>query len=220
VAAVVVCCGLVACSGGDGDADPTVASQPVATGFDTSTAVSERSTTTVAATTSTSTSTTEPAPTTTVDPVRAEIEAAYEVFYQGYWACLRSPETCDPNAFLVPSSDAAAAMEQTRLDLIGRDLHVADGDPGYWVIEALERGPSPNEVMVDSCWYTTGVLVGPPVNDNAPISSDNPETIVNNTPESGRQTDVFVRQLDGSWRVRKTSSDEPVSEENLCPPEL
>jgi hypothetical protein len=214
VALVVVCCGLVACSGGDGDTDSTVASQPVSTGFDTSTAVSERSTTTVAATTSTSTSTTEPAPTTTVDPVRAEIEAAYEVLYQGYWACLRSPDGCD-TSYLVADGPSAQGLASTLSDMRDRDLRVGDDPVGYYVIEEITIGADATTADVVACWWSTAVLYGPPADITRPEGPDNPPTIVNNTPGSARQRDTF--KLDGGiWRLHASDGLEDEAEVNLC----
>jgi hypothetical protein len=184
---------------------------------------SEQPTTTITTTTTpattTTTSTTLAAPTTTVDMLRAEIETAYEVLYEGYWACLRAPESCDPNTFLAPGSGSARAMAQTRDELINRDLHVADSDPGYWVIESIEPGPEADEVTVRVCWYLSAVLLGPPADPNLPVGSGNPATIVNNTPGSQRQADIFGREADGSWRVRNSTTNVSVVKENLCPPE-
>jgi hypothetical protein len=213
VAAVVVCCGLVACSGGDGDTDPTVASQPVSTGFDTSTAVSERSTTTVAATTSTST--TEPAPTTTVDPVRAEIEAAYEVRYQGYWACLRSPDGCD-TSYLVADGPSAQAFASTLSDMRDLDVRVGDDPVGYYVIEEITIGADATTADVVACWWSTAVLYGPPADITRPEGPDNPPTIVNNTPGSRRQRDTLV-MTDGTWLLWDAQPEaEEVVGEDIC----
>ena len=66
--------------------------------------------------------------------------------------------------------------------LVDRGRYVGEEDPGYYVIESITVGPDGTTAEVVSCWWSTGVLYGPPVDPNRPVGPDNPATLVNNTP--------------------------------------
>jgi hypothetical protein len=179
--------------------DPTDPTQPPATDPPATVAVS---------TTTTSSTTTTAAP----PSVEEQIAADYQLIYDGYWACLRAPLNCD-TSWLVPGSGSDDAMNATMQALVDRGRYVGEEDPGYFVIESITIDPDGTTAEVVTCWRLTGVLYGPPVDDTRPVGPDNPATIANNTPGSGRQRDLLVRSPEGGWQVE--SSDVFDSQENV-----
>lgn len=214
-AGVLVCAALLTagCSGSGADQDDPAAAEgttpteptdttavmtTTTTQPPTTTMVPPPTTSTVAPTTtstSTSTSTTLAEP--SVEELEAEIAAAYEDVYWGYWACLRSPLDCDVS-WLEPDSGSYSAMFATMEALAERDRFVGDDDVGYYVIESIELSDDRTEATVVTCWWSTAVLYTTPADPGRPAGPDNPPTIVNNTPSSGRQIDELVL-VDGRW---------------------
>lgn len=194
---------LLGCAAGDDSAgaDPdeapsTTETVEIGTTTDPPTTTSPTTTTTVVATTTTiETTTTLAEP--TLDDLEAEIAAAYQERFDGYWACLRSPSTCD-TSWLAPGSPSEQAMLTTIEALVDRNRFVGDDDVGYFVIESVEVSDSRTQASVLSCWWSTAVLYTTPADPSRPAGQDNPPTIVNNTPSSGRQVDEFVL-VDGRW---------------------
>jgi hypothetical protein len=164
-------------------------------------------------TTSTSTTTTVPPPT-----VEEQIAADYQLIYDGYWACLRAPLNCDMS-WLVPGSGSEQAMTNTMQALVDRGRYVGEEDPGYYVIESITVGADGLTAEVVSCWWSTGVLYGPPVDDTRPVGPDNAATLVNNTPGSGRQRDELAQNADGRWQVATSETFDNQANENQCAPE-
>ncbi|CAN5506322.1 hypothetical protein BH23ACT3_BH23ACT3_24170 [soil metagenome] len=158
--------------------------------------------TTTVTTTSTSTSTTSTTTTTlaapTLDDLEAEVAAAYDEFYEGYWACLRSPLDCD-TSWLVEGSGSAEAMQATMQALADRARYVGDDPVGYYVIESIEFDDTLTEATVTSCWWSTAVLYTTPIDPNRPPGPDNPPTVVNDIPGSGMQNDVLAL-VGREWR--------------------
>ncbi len=73
-------------------------------------------------------------------------------------------------------------MINTMQALADRGRYVGEEDPGYYVIESITVGADGTTAEVMSCWWSTGVLYGPPVDRLRPVGPDNPATLVNNTP--------------------------------------
>ncbi len=94
--------------------------------------------------------------------VEEQIAADYQLIYDGYWACLRAPLNCDMS-WLVAGSGSEQAMNNTMQALADRGRYVGEEDPGYFVIESITVGPDGTTAEVVSCWRSTGVLYGPPV---------------------------------------------------------
>ena len=76
--------------------------------------------------------------------------------------------------------------------LVDRGRYVGDEDPGYFVIESITVGADGTTAEVVSCWWSTGVLYGPPVDPSRPVGPDNPATL--------------VEQHAGQWSSDSTSS--------------
>ena len=182
--------------------DPT---QPPVTAAPTTTSTSTT-------TTSTTTSTTAPPPT-----VEEQIAADYQLRYDGYWACLRAPLNCD-TSWLVPERESALAMQATMQALFDRGRYVGEEDPGYYVIESITVGTDATTAEVVSCWWSTAILYGPPVDPSRPVGPDNPATVANNTHGSGRQLDR-LSLVATRWLLEGTDAVGEESETNLCPPE-
>jgi len=219
LAAVLLVVALCACSGDDDDVSddpattevsdpPTVTTQPV----DVTDATDSPTTTDPTTTTNTSmtTSTTVAAPT-----VEEQIATDYQLIYDGYWACLRAPLNCDMS-WLVSGSGSEQAMINTMQALVDRGRYVGEEDPGYYVIESITVGADGTTAEVMSCWRLTGVLYGPPVDDSSPVGPDNPATLVNNTPGSGRQRDSLVRSAAGRWQVETSDVSDSQTDVNQC----
>jgi hypothetical protein len=222
LAALVLVVALGACSDDD-SSDPATTAVPVSTPSRPTadpiavTDPTDPPTTPAPATTTTSTSTTT---TTTVPPptVEEQIAADYQLIYDGYWACLRAPLNCDMS-WLVPGSGSEQAMTTTMQALVDRGRYVGEEDPGYYVIESTTVGADGLTAEVVSCWRLTGVLYGPPVDPTRPVGTDNPPTLVNNTPGSARQTDRLVRGDSGIWQVHSSDYYDEVVDVNQCEPE-
>lgn len=228
VVAMMACGVLLAsgCSGDDGSSvaatgESVVAMEATTTVAPTTTApvttttaapATTTSTTTTVSTTTTSTSLPEPS----LDDLEAEIAAAYEEVYWGYWACLRTPTDCDVS-WLEPDSGPYQAMWSTMEALAERDRFVGDDDVGYYVIESIEFSDDRTEATVVTCWWSTAVLYTTPADPSRPAGPDNPPTVVNNTPGSSRQRDVLVN-LESSWVVRSSGGMESFEEEDVCEP--
>lgn len=149
-----------------------------------------------------------------MEEIEAEIAAAYDEVYWGYWACLRSPLDCDVS-WLAPDSGSSRAMQATMEALAERDRFVGDEDVGYYVIESIEIADNGVEATVVTCWWSTAVLYTSPADPSRPAGPDNPPTIVNNTPGSSRQLDLLVRS-NTSWQVQSSQGLESFDEEDVC----
>jgi hypothetical protein len=220
LAAVVLVATLCACSGDDAtdDTTPTAVSEstPTTTTEDVDvTDPTEPPATTAPMTTSTTTTTT----TTTVPPptVEEQIAADYQLIYDGYWTCLRAPLNCD-TSWLVPDSESAIAMTNTMQALADRGRYVGEEDPGYYVIESITLGADGTTAEVVACWWSTAILYGPPVDPSRPVGPDNPATLANNTPDSGRELDR-LQLVNGRWVTGGNDLLDEGSETNVCPPE-
>ncbi len=229
---VVVALGLMACSGDDDGGAPPPTDPPAApttTPAPTTAPTTTTPTTTAATTTTPTTTPTTPTTTTTTsvaappptDPpeptvadLEAEVAAAYDRIYDGYWACLRAPLDCD-TSWLVEGSGSAEAMQATMQGLADRDRYVGDDPVGYYVIEDIELNADGTEATVVSCWSLTAVLYTTPPDPTRPTGPDNPPTVVNDTPGSLRQRDVLERQSD-SWAVSSSQGLEEIAQEDLC----
>ncbi|HEX4982984.1 MAG TPA: hypothetical protein VFV63_14855, partial [Ilumatobacteraceae bacterium] len=178
LAAAVLVTTLCACSGDDSadDTTPTAVSDtspaPSTTEgvgvTDPTQPVTPAPTTT--STTTTTTTTTLPPPT-----VEEQIAADYQLVYDGYWACLRAPLNCD-TSWEMAGTESAIAMQATMQALADRGRYVGDEDPGYFVIESITVGSDGMTADVVSCWRSTAILYGPPVDDSRPVGPDNPAT--------------------------------------------
>jgi hypothetical protein len=219
LAAAVLVAALCACSGDDSTDDPTTTevsestpAPPTTEGVDitdpTQPPATAAPTTTAATTTTTTTSTTLPPAT-----VEEQIASDYQLIYDGYWACLRAPLNCD-TSWLVPEHESALAMQATMQALFDRGRYVGDEDPGYYVIESITIGPDGTTAEVVSCWSSTAILYGPPVDPSRPVGPDNPATLANNSPDSARLLDR-LSLVDTRWA--QTGSDR--LEDIECPPE-
>lgn len=222
ITAVAIALGLVGCSGGS---DATASPDPT----DVTTTAAPTTTTptlTTPATESVPPSTTMPEPTTTLSvnttaavttPLTPEdqVREAYQGIYDGYWACLRAPLACD-TSWLLEGSPSAAAMTNTMQALVDRDRYVGDDDVGYYVIESIEFLDDAT-AEVTACWWSTAVLYGAPIDPDRPAGPDNPATVVNNTPGSGRQVDRLTR--DGAaWPLSSSESIDVGFREDVCRP--
>jgi hypothetical protein len=222
-AAVVLVAALCACSGDDSSDDATTTDVSTATPVTTTTeavAVTTEPDPTVAPATSptTTTPTTTSTTTTVAAPtVEEQIAADYQLIYDGYWACLRAPLNCD-ESWLVPDSGSALAMQATMQALFDRGRYVGGEDPGYFVIESITVGADGTTAEIVTCWWSTAILYGPPVDDSRPVGPDNPATIANNTPDSGRQRDS-LQLVEGRWLVESSDLFGESGPTNLCPAE-
>ena len=223
LAAVVLVATLCACSGDDATVDttPTAVSEstpapPTTEDVDVTDPTEPPATTapTTTTTTSTTTSTTTTAPPPTVEE---QIAADYQLIYDGYWACLRAPLNCD-ESWQVAGSSSETAMRATMQALSDRGRYVGDEDPGYYVIESITVGADGTTAEIVTCWWSTGILYGPPVDDSRPVGPDNPPTLANNTPDSGRQRD-HLRLVEGRWLVERSGLFGESGPTNLCPVE-
>jgi hypothetical protein len=219
LAAVVLVVALSACSDDDrtdaSTSQVSVSTRTPSTSDPVETDPTEPSATSASTTTATTTSTTS----TTVAPLTVEeqIAAAFQVFYDGYWACLRAPLNCDLS-WLVPDSESANAMNSTMQALFDRGRYVGEEDPGYYVVETITVGADGTTAEVVTCWWSTAILYGPPVDDSRPVGPDNPATLVNNTHGSQRQVDR-LRQIDNRWLLEGSDALDEGVEANTCPPE-
>jgi hypothetical protein len=133
-----------------------------------------------------------------------ELRVAYQDRFDGYWACLRSPEMCD-ESYLWPGGPAAQHMNAVRREMVARDRFVGSEDVGYYSIESVHISADQRSAEVAACWWSTAVLYGAPVRPDLPLSADNPSTFVTSTPEGGRQKDRFVR-ANGRWLLHATEA--------------
>ena len=224
--ALVLVAALYACSDDDASDDATTTDVSVSTPVTPTTeaidvtdptqppvTAAPTTTSTSTTTTSTTTSTTAPPPT-----VEEQIAADFELIYDGYWACLRAPLNCD-TSWLVSGSGSEQAMIATMQALSDRGRYVGEEDPGYYVIESITVGADGTTAEIVTCWRLTGVLYGPPVDPSRPVGPDNPATLVNNTPGSGRETDRLVLSESGVWQVQGSDFYDEIAEVNQCGPE-
>lgn len=172
---------------------------------------------TTSATTSTTTASTTTASTTTVlvtsttQPPDAAVRAAYEAFVAGYWACVRAPESCDVTALTAPGQ-AQEALRKTVGDLVGAGLKASStANVGYTVVERISIDPLSRRATVESCWWDTGVLVGPPA------SPGGPEVVVNDKQVTARFTTGMV-ETGGTWKVETDERTERIEARNACSP--
>jgi hypothetical protein len=119
-------------------------------------------------------------------------------------------------SWLVSGSGSEQAMIATMQALVDRGRYVGEEDPGYYVIESITVGADGLTAEVVSCWRLTGVLYGPPVDPNRPVGPDNPATLANNTPGSGRQRDWLVRSAAGRWEVESSDVFDSMTDVNQC----
>lgn len=169
------------------------------------------STTTIATTTTTSTT----VPESSLDDLEAEIAAAYEERFDGYWECLRAPAECR-FGYLLPGSPSDEGMRRTIAELMARDRFVGDENVGYFVIQSVDIADSETEATVVSCWWSTAVLYTTPADPSRPMGPDNPPTIVNNTPGSTFLRDDFAFAETKGWLLQASASLEQFPEENRC----
>jgi hypothetical protein len=155
------------------------------------------------------------ASTSTTIPVEDEVRAAYDERYHGYWACLRAPLACD-TSYVLEGSGSAEALQVTMQGLADRGRFVGDDDVGYYVIESINVDG--DQATVTACWWSTAVLYTGPADPTRPIGPDNPPTVVNDTPDSGRQADRFVL-VNGRWLLVGSEILDEGSETNSCPPQ-
>jgi hypothetical protein len=228
VTGALLCVALLvpaACSGDDTAGPPaeTVVAAPAPTSPPTTLPIvpttADSTTTTTMSTTSTTTSTPTTTTTTTVaapslHDLEAEVAAAYDEIYEGYWACLRAPLQCD-TSWLVEGSGSAEAMQNTMQALADRARYVGDDPVGYYVIESIEFDETRTEATVTSCWWSTAVLYTTPVDPNRPPGPDNPPTVVADRPSSGYQVDR-LGLTDNGWSLRMAELLGDDSAENVC----
>lgn len=214
VASVIVV--ATGCSGDDGEGGAGAATTSPTTTMTTTpaptTTTTTTSTTTTAPTTTTSTTTTVPEP--TLEDLEAEVAAAYQAIYDGYWECLRSPLDCD-TSWLVEGSPSFEAMQATMQGLADRGRYVGDDPVGYFVIESIEFDESRTEATVVTCWWSTAVLYGAPIDPTQPPGPDNPATVVNNLPSSGFQSQVLVLDRE-TWRTSSGMLLDDGSDVDVC----
>jgi hypothetical protein len=202
---------LAACAGGTSTAETAITPTPAPDSTTTSTTAPP--TTSPTNVTNSAASTTEaPAPTTIA--VDDQVRAAYDDRYNGYWACLRAPLACD-TSYVLEGSGSADALQATMQGLADRGRFVGDDDVGYYVIEAISVAG--DTATVTACWWSTAVLYTGPADPTRPVSPDNPPTVVNDTPDSGRQTDQFVL-TNSRWLLVSSQILDEGSETNSCPP--
>jgi hypothetical protein len=149
-----------------------------------------------------------------VDAVEVELRTAYQRVFDGYWACLRAPSSCDMS-WLAEGSRAAVTMQGTLQALIDRDRFVGRDDVGTFVVEHVSVDAAGDRAEVTACWTMYAVLYGAPADPTAPAGPSNPPTIVNNTPGSARQRDVVVRDGD-TWDVAESVALDVRAEVDLC----
>ena len=87
--------------------------------------------------------------------------------------------------------------------LADRGRYVGEEDPGYYVIESITVGADGTTAEVVSCWWSTGVLYGPPVDPSRPVGPDNPATLANNTPGSGTTDSTVCCSWTTRWLRRR-----------------
>ncbi|TVR28350.1 MAG: hypothetical protein EA389_00605 [Ilumatobacter sp.] len=188
--------------------------EPEPTPVATEAEISETTTSTTSTTSTVAATTTTTEAERSIEELEAEVAAAYELVYEGYWECLRSPLDCD-TSWLVEGSGSAVAMQNTMQGLADRDRYVGDDPVGYFVIESIEFNDDQTEATVVTCWWSTAVLYTTPVDPTRPPGPDNPPTVVNDTPGTSRQMDRLERSL-GLWAVRHSETIESVAGENKC----
>lgn len=138
------------------------------------------------------------------------MKLAYLRLYDAYWACLRSPKTCDPNALTGSTGPARAALTKTVGDLVSGGLFVGADDVGYVVVEAVKL-TGPSTALVSSCWWDTGVLYGPPAQPGGP------PTIVNNAQATSKFQTTMTLEA-GQWLTSEEQRTDHVEGQNQCPP--
>ncbi len=180
---------------------PSSSSSPMATLPATTTST----TTPDSTSSSTTTSTTEPT-TTTTTPEDA-IRQAVQDYWTAYRTCGEAPETCDPAAFLAPSSDALSTASAFVAALVEAGFHFSTDHRGSFA--------RTDSVVVDGdaattieCIYDAGVVLGPIGPDGAP-------TVVNDRISSVRYTHQF-QAIDGRWLVAREDKVESLGEGNQC----
>ncbi len=95
-------------------------------------------------------------------------------------------------------------MQATMQALFDRGRYVGEEDPGYYVIESITVGLDGTTAEVVSCWRSTAILYGPPVDPTRHVGPDNPATLANNTP--GQRPDYLTGCVSstpgGGWKGR------------------
>jgi hypothetical protein len=147
-------------------------------------------------------------------PLATEILLMYERRYEAYWECLRAPAICD-ESYLWPSGPAALQMAAVRSEMLARDRHIGSEPVGYHKVEQIRISADQRSAEVISCWWSTAVLYGAPIQPDLPVSPHNPLTLVASTPEGGRQSDRFVFH-EGSWLLISSTALDAGFAEDPC----
>src|SRR4051794_25646417 len=206
---VAVLVSLAACSDSGDSASSSTVTIPSSI-----TSPASSSTSTIPASTAaalnTTTATSDPQVPTSVSP-DVQVKDAYVGLYDAYWVCLRSPTTCEPTTLTASIGPARAALTKTVTDLVTGGLFVGPDDPGYVVVESVKLS-GPTTATVNSCWWDTGVLYGPPA------AAGGDPVIVNNLQVTSRfQTTMELEG--GKWLTSEETRTERTEGENRCPPE-
>ena len=152
--------------------------------------------------------------TTTAAPVvdhQQLVHAAYESYMAGYWACLRSPNDCDPSRLTASESPARRTLTKTVSDMRAANLRVGSDDVGYTVIESISVDPPSGRATVMTCNWDTAVLYGPPARPGGA------ELVMNNVRETSRFRSVMYLE-EGVWRLGEEHGVEEAEGVNTCPP--
>jgi hypothetical protein len=208
--AVAMGCALASCSDeSNGSADPESSTSAVSTKPADASTTSESAATTTSAPSTTAVVATTVAPATTV--VAVAVAEDFLALYDAYWACLRTPNVCDPAAITASVGPARAALTKTVADLVSGGFFVGPEDPGHVVVESVDVA-APTSATVTYCAWDTGVLYGPPA-----IEGGDP-VVVNDLQVTSRFQTVMVFE-GGSWLTSEEVRIERVEGENRCPPE-
>ena len=176
-----------------------------------STVVASTSTSATATPSASTISTTIAATTTTTIGVEEQIKASYLQLYNGYWACLRAPDKCDPSSQTSSVGPARAALTKTVKDLVSGGLFAGSEDAGYVVVEKVVL-TDPTMAVVSSCWWDTGILYGPPA------AAGGLPIVVNNIQATSRFDTTIILE-NGNWRTSEEKRTERTEGENRCAPE-
>ncbi len=135
----------------------------------------------------------------------------YLQLYDAYWACLRSPATCDASSLTSTVGPARAALTKTVADLVSGGLAIGSEDSGYVIVESVKLS-GPTTALVTSCWWDTGVLYGPPAQaGGSPI-------VINDLKVTSRFETTMTLE-GGRWLTSEEKRVTRVEGTNQCPPE-
>ena len=189
--------------------------EPEPTPVATEAEISETTTSTTSTTSTVAATTTTTEAERSIEELEAEVAAAYELVYEGYWECLRSPLDCD-TSWLVEGSGSAVAMQNTMQGLADRDRYVGDDPVGYFVIESIEFNDDQTEATVVTCWALTAVLYTTPADPSRPAGPDNPPTVVNDTPGSIRMIETLRSFGADRWALFTARAENELTEIDQC----